>query len=95
MNGIHAKNNIYKNGEYIPAHRLKTQDEKAKEIEPTHKQVEYRDNLYKFCVKKGIVGDKFRLGQTKRGITANIRALITILEKHGFADEFFVEKHSE
>ena len=95
MNRIHAKNNIYKNGKYIPAHRLKTQDEKAKEIEPTRKQVEYRDDLYKFCVKKGIAGDKFRLGRTKREITANINALITILKKHGFADEFFGKNHDE
>ena len=44
---------------------------------------------------KGIAGDKFRLGRTKREITANIKALITILKKHGLDDEFFNKNNSE
>ena len=95
MNIIHTKNNIYKSGKYIPAHRIKTQYDKAKEIEPTSKKIKYRDDLYKFCVKKGIAGDKFGFGRTKREITANINALITILKKHGLDDEFFDKNNSE
>lgn len=58
-------------------------------------QIEYRDALYKFCIDKGIVGDGFKTGRTNREISANIRAFITILSKHRFADEFFGKNHEE
>lgn len=89
MNTYLTKNNIYKNGEWHPCHSKAMAVEKSKSILPTKDAVEYRDALYKFCVEKGIVGDSFRLGRTKQAISANIRAFITILNKHGLADEFF------
>ena len=89
MNTVHAKNNRYKNGEYNPDHSLHIAREKAKSIEPTRNQVEYRDALYKFCIQKGIVREGFTLRRTKQGISANIRALISIIGKNGLAGEFF------
>ena len=89
MNRIHAKNNMYKSREYNPNHSIRLVKDKAQSIEPSKKQVQYRDELYKFCVQKGIVRDGFRISVTKNGIRANIYALITILRKNGYADEFF------
>ena len=90
MNIVHLKNNTYKNGEYNPDHSRQMAREKAKSIAPSIKQLQYRDALYDFCLQKGIVREGFRLGRTKQGIHTNIRALISILEKNGLADEFFV-----
>lgn len=92
MNTYHYKNNTYKNGWYRPDHSKAMEKEKAKSIEPTTKQEEYRDVLYKFCVQKGIVGDGFKMQRTNRGISANINALRTIIVKNGFADEFWGER---
>lgn len=92
MNGIHSKNNIYKNGEYNNHFADRFEMAQSRK-EPTMSQIEYRDALYKFCINKGIVRDGFRIGRTNREISANIRALITILSKHGFADEFFGKNH--
>ena len=88
MNGVHAKNNRYKNGEYNKHYAYRYEMSQSRK-EPTMSQIEYRDALYKFCIDKGLVRDSFRLGRTNREFSANIRALITILSKHGFADEFF------
>lgn len=89
MNFVQAKNNRYKNGEYNPNRSIQIAKEKASSIEPTRKQVQYRDALYKFCLQKGIVGEGFRIYRTKQGISANIRAFKSILRKNGLADEFF------
>ena len=91
MNTVHAKNNRYKNGEYNPDHSLHIAREKARSIEPYIKQLKYRDNLYEFCLQKGLMREDFKLRRTKQGISSAIRALITILEKNGLADEFFAE----
>lgn len=92
MNVTHFKNNTYKNGEYNPHISVQMAKEKAKSIEPTQKQAEYRDALYKFCVQKGIVGEWFTLRRTNRGISSNIQALKSTLRKNGLADEFFCIK---
>lgn len=89
MNSVHARNNRYKNGEWNPSRATAIARAKASSIEPTQKQVQYRDDLYKFCIQKGLVGAGFKILRTKQGITSNIRALITILKKNGFDDEFF------
>ena len=88
MNGVQAKNNRYKNGEYNKHYADRCEMSQSK-IVPSEKQVKYRDTLYRFCIDKGIAMDGFPLGRTKRDIGSNIRALLTILRKHGFADEFF------
>lgn len=90
MNSVHARNNRYKNGEYAPDRSLRIAKDMARSIEPTQKQVQFRDNLYKFCVQKGIVLDGFNILRTKQGIKSNIYALKTILRKNGLIDEFFV-----
>ena len=87
MNTYHWKNNTYKNGEYHPDHSEAMAKEKR--IEPTIKQVEYRDALYKFCVQNGLVKEGFKMGRTNRGISSSINALKTIIRKNGLADEFF------
>ena len=92
MNQTHAKNNRYKNGEYNKHYADRYEMSQSRK-EPTMSQIKYRDALYKFCINKGIVRDSFKLGRTNRGISANIRAFITILNKHGFADEFFGKNH--
>ena len=92
MNTVQFKNNLYKNGGFSPNHSEKMVKDKLRSIEPTLKQLEYRDNLYKYCVQKGLVRDGFRLMRTKQGIKANIYALISILRKNGLADEFFGER---
>ena len=90
MNLIQTKNNIYRNGEYNPDHSRQIAKEKAESIVPTSKQVKYRDDLYDFCIQKGIVREGgISIRRTKQGINANIRALISILKKNGLAEEFF------
>ena len=89
MNFTQYKNNRFKNGEYHPSYSVQIEREKASSIEPTQKQVQYRDDLHKFCIQKGIVKDSFKIRRTKQGISSDIRAFITILKKHGFEDEFF------
>ena len=86
MNYTQAKNNIYRSGQYHPDHSRKLQKDKA--TEPTGKQILYRNDLYKFCLEKGMVRDGFRLGRTNREISANINAFKTILHKNGMVDEF-------
>lgn len=95
MNMEQAKHNRFKNGEYNPSHSKAIAKDKAKSIEPTQKQVQFRDDLYKFCLQKGLVKDGFRIYRTKQGINTNIRAFITILEKNGLADEFFGAKEND
>lgn len=92
MNRTHYKNNLYKNGEYNKHFSDRLEIAKGK-IEPSRSQLQYRDALYKFCVEKQVVRDGFRLGRTNREISANIRALITILEKYNLTDEFFQKQN--
>ena len=90
MNGIHAKNNRYKNGEYNKHFADRYEMSKNERIKaPTMSQVEYRDALYKFCLEKGVIQDGFLLGRTRTQIRSNISAFITILRKNGLADEFY------
>ena len=90
MNGIHAKNNRYKNGEYNKHFADRYEMSKKERIKaPTMSQVEYRDALYKFCLEKGVILDGFLLGRTRTQIRSNISAFITILRKNGLADEFY------
>ena len=89
MNTVHARNCRYKNGEYNPHVSAIMAREKATSIEPTKKQVKFRDDLHKFCLQKGVVGEGFRISRTKQGISANIRAFISVLKKNGLLDEFF------
>ena len=89
MNMVQWKNNIYKNGEYNPDHSRQIAKEKAESIVPTSKQVKYSDDLYDFCIQKGIVREGFTIRRTKQGINANIRALLSILRKNGLDEEFF------
>ena len=89
MNAVHAKNNRYKNGEYNPSYSFRWAKEQAKSIEPSIKMLQYRDELYKFCVQNGLIRDSFKLGRTKQTIKSNIYALKTILRKNGLDGEFF------
>jgi hypothetical protein len=93
MNTVHLKNNSYKNGDLFDRSKKIAKD-KAKSVEPSISQLKYRDELYKFLVEKGIVGDGFRLGRTKQAIRSSISALLTLLKKHGLDEEFF-EKEKE
>ena len=88
MNTFQVKNNIYKNGEYKPDNSKAMLKEKARDIVPTSKQVKYRNDLYDFCIQKGIVREGFSLFRTKQGITSNIRALLYIVKKNGLIEEF-------
>lgn len=88
MNTFQFKNNTYKNGEYDPSYSKRMVKDNAKSIEPSVKQLEYRDALYKFCVQKGLVREGFKLGRTKQNMRANISALIGILRRNGLMDEF-------
>ncbi len=92
MNTVHAKHNRYKNGEYNPSHSKQIAQEKAESIEPTQKLMKYRDDLYKFCLQKGLLWDGFKVYRTKQGMKSNIWALISILRKNGLEDEFFGAK---
>lgn len=89
MNTVHAHNNRYKNGEYKPSYSIAIVKDKAMSIEPSQKQVQYRDNLYKFLLEKGIVMDRFKLARTRQGVRSNIYALISLLKKNGLDVEFF------
>ena len=57
--------------------------------EPTMSQIEYRDALYNFCLQKGVIREGFLTGRTRLQMRSNIKALITILNKNGLAQEFF------
>ena len=92
MNTVHFKNNIYKSGDCHQSISKKILKENAKSIEPTINQVKYRDDLYEFCVEKGLVREGFKLGRTKQTIRSNIRALMTIIRKNGLVDEFMSAK---
>lgn len=87
MNEVHAKNNRYKNGEYNKHYADRFEMAQSNK-EPTMSQIEYRDALYKFCLKKGVIS-VFPLGKTRSKVHSNIRAFITILNKNGLAEEFF------
>ena len=89
MNRIQCKNNLYKSGDYNSNHSICLVKDKIQNIEPTNKQAQYLDALYKFCVQKGLVRDSFKIGRTRQGMRSTIKALITILQKNGLADEFF------
>lgn len=88
MNGIHSRNNRYKNGEYNKHYADRFEMSQSNKL-PTVPQIEYRNALYKFCLHKGVIRDGFHLGRTRLQIRSNIRAFITILEKNGLAKEFF------
>ena len=90
MNGLHAKNNRYKNGEYNKHFADRYEMSKKERIKaPTMSQVEYMDALYKFCLEKGVIREGFLCGRTRMQIRSNIRAFKTILYKNGLADEFY------
>ena len=93
MNTYQKKDNIFKNGWYHPDHSKAMANEKKTSKVPTMKQVKYRDDLYNFCVQKGLLRDGFPLARTKQGITSNIRAFRTIIKKNGLEDEFFGERN--
>lgn len=95
MNGIHAKNNLFRSGAYNPSYSIELAKEKAKDIVPRVAQAEFRDNLYKFCNEKGLIRDGFKMRRTKQGIASNIHALITIIKKNGLYDEFFKNQPAE
>lgn len=95
MNEVQWKNNLYKNGWYAPSNSKAMILEKARNKTPSHKQIEYRDALYKFCCEKGLIRDGFRIYRTNRGISSNIQAFLTILRKNGFTDEFFSKRQEE
>ena len=84
-----TKNNIFRNGEYAPDISKAMKKERATNIVPSLRQEKFRNDLYKFCVQNGLIRDGFPLGRTKKQISANIRAFITILRKNGLHDEFF------
>lgn len=86
MNCIQSKNNIYRNGQHHPDHSKKLLKDTG--TEPTGKQILYRNDLYKFCLEKGLIHEGFRLGRTNREIAANINALKVIVQKNGLVDEF-------
>ena len=88
MNGIHSRNNRYKNGEYNK-HFADRYEMAQRNNEPTMSQIEYRDALYKFCLEKGVIREGFLCGRTRLQLRSNIKALITILNKNGLADEFY------
>ena len=92
MNTYLFKDNLFKNGEYGHNHSEAMAKEKRRSKVPTTAQAKYRDNLYKFCVEKGILRDGFPLGRTKCAMQSNIRALITIIKKNGLEEEFFGER---
>lgn len=95
MNRYQAKNNIYKNGWWHPDNSVALAIDKRKSKAPTMDQLKYRDDLYEFCVQKGVLKDGFPLGRTKSGLQSNIRAFITILKKNGLADEFFERRKED
>ena len=96
MNTVHAKNNIYKNGEYKPLnHSTLMAKENARSICPSVKQVEYRNALFKFCVQNGLVSKDFPLGRTKERIRSNINAFLGLLRRNGLADEFFSQSEKQ
>ena len=88
MNSVEAKNNRYKAGNYHPSHSAKFAKDRATNIIPTTNAVEYRNALYKFGVANGIITKDFLLARTRKGISSNIRALISIIKKHGLMDEW-------
>lgn len=91
-NNFLYKDNLYKNGEYRPNHSAAMKKEKARNITPTKKQVEYRDALYNFCLKKGILKGGFPLSRTESGMRSNIRAFISIIKKNGLMDVYLEER---
>lgn len=95
MNEVHAKNNLFKSGAYKPSYSRELAQEKAKDIIPSMAQMEFRDSLYEFCNKNGLIRNGFKKCKTKQGIASNIKALITIIKKNGLYDEFFKNKHAE
>lgn len=95
MNGVHAKNNRFRSGEYSPSRSKALAKEQAKDIAPSLRQAKFRDDLYKFCAEKGLIRNDFKFARTKQGIASNINALITIIKKNGLGDEFFGKKPEE
>ena len=96
MNSVHYKNNIYKNGEYAPSHSTQMENERKRSKVPGLKQVQYRDDLWKFCCEKKIVReDDFKIGRTKQAIQANIRQLMGVIRKHQMIDEFVNRSREE
>ena len=80
---------------YDANHSIQIVKQKAKSIEPSTKQLKYRNDLYRFCLQKGLVRKDFPLGRTKQDIKANIYAFNTILRKNGLADEFFAKTEEQ
>ena len=53
MNKTHARNNRYKNREYNKHYADRYEMSQSRK-EPTMPQIEYRDDLYKFCLEKAL-----------------------------------------
>lgn len=95
MNNYLNKDNIYRNGEWNTNHSEAMVREKARSKVPSINQVKFRDDLYNFCMEKGILKEGFPLARTKHGMISNIRAFKTIIAKNGLVDEFRERKDNE
>ena len=92
MNDYLYKRNLYKNGVWQPDNSKAWAKDRAKDISPTKAQIQYRDSLYDFIAQKGLVRDGFKLGRTKKAVTANIYAFYTILRKNGLVEEYIANQ---
>lgn len=88
MNREQTKQNMIASGRYKDERVVAYAKEQASNIVPSIEQKEYRDALYMFLRGKGIVRDGFKLGKTRQMIHRDIRALYTIITKHGLWDEW-------
>lgn len=83
------KNNLYRNGEWQPNTSEAMAKEKRRSQVPSYKQYKYRQDLYEFCLQRGLFQKGgFPLARTKSGIASNISAFMTIIKKNGLVDEF-------
>lgn len=62
---------------------------------PTDKQMQYHRALVAFCKERGIPVGPFERFGNKDDCSSKIRAMITVLKKHGLADEFFGRKETK
>lgn len=85
MNLIQMANNVYKSGSHKPNYRT-TMAVKDHLNTPTQAQAKYRNALYKFLREKGLV-QGLQLYGDKQGMRSNIKAFLTIIERHGLMEE--------
>ena len=83
-----AIQNLRASGSYKGERVVAFAKERATNIEPSNAQKKYRDDLYMFLRKKGVIRDGFKLGKTRKMIHSDIRAFSTIITKHGLWDEW-------